>query len=226
VLNELVDGDRSLDKFRTEYEKLHRALLKSHDSEKRLMQKCRELNSELVSNSAKVQSAMKLSEEDKSAITSLRKEIEKAWKMVDAAHEKEQRAKETIQSLRIEINNLTKLVEQGAGMRGKGILFEMINFSCIGITMGQEQEANDLLKIRDELTQERDKLLNDIAQLRRDVDEGSLKQSDLERQIQESNEQIVGLQEKIMQIKTENIRESKKRVCFVLFISIQLIIFN
>jgi chromosome segregation ATPase len=121
VLNELVDGDRSLDKFRTEYEKLHRALLKSHDSEKRLMQKCRELNSELVSNSAKVQSAMKLSEEDKSAITSLRKEIEKAWKMVDAAHEKEQRAKETIQSLRIEINNLSKLVEQGAGMKKRDI---------------------------------------------------------------------------------------------------------
>lgn len=115
VLNELVGGDRSLDKFRTEYEKLHKALLKSHESEKRLMQKCRELNGELVTNSAKVQSAMKLSEEDKSAITSLRKEIEKAWKMVDASHEKEQRAKETIQSLRVEINNLTKLVEQGAG---------------------------------------------------------------------------------------------------------------
>ncbi|CAF4304586.1 unnamed protein product, partial [Rotaria sp. Silwood2] len=114
VLNELVGGDRSLDKFRTEYEKLHKALLKSHDSEKRLMQKCRELNAELVTNSAKVQSAMKLSDEDKSSIASLRKEIEKAWKMVDAAHEKEQRAKETIQSLRIEINNLSKLVEQGA----------------------------------------------------------------------------------------------------------------
>jgi protein-tyrosine-phosphatase len=80
------------------------------------MHKCRELNAELVTNSAKVQSAMKLSEEDKNAIVSLRKEIEKAWKMVDAAHEKEQRAKETIQSLRIEINNLSKLVEQGAGM--------------------------------------------------------------------------------------------------------------
>ena len=81
------------------------------------MQKCRELNAELVTNSAKVQSAMKLSEDDKNAIASLRKEIEKAWKMVDAAHEKEQRAKETIQSLRIEINNLSKLVEQGAGMK-------------------------------------------------------------------------------------------------------------
>ena len=79
------------------------------------MQKCRELNAELVTYSAKVQSAMKLSEDDKSAIGSLRKELEKAWKMVDAAHEKEQRAKETIQSLKIEINNLSKLVEQGAG---------------------------------------------------------------------------------------------------------------
>lgn len=90
-------------------------MVKSHDSEKRLMQKCRELNAELVTNSAKVQSAMKMSDDDKNVITSLRKEIEKAWKMVDAAHEKEQRAKETIQSLRIEINNLSKLVEQGAG---------------------------------------------------------------------------------------------------------------
>ncbi len=124
----MIGGDRSLDKFRTEYEKLHKALLKSHDSEKRLMQKCRELNAELVTNSAKVQSAMKLSEEDKSAITSLRKEIEKAWKMVDAAHEKEQRAKETIQSLRIEINNLTKLIEQGAGMKINTFQFVNILF--------------------------------------------------------------------------------------------------
>ncbi|CAM4776839.1 unnamed protein product [Rotaria magnacalcarata] len=194
VLNELVGGDRSLDKFRTEYEKLHKALLKSHDSEKRLMQKCRELNAELVTNSAKVQSAMKLSDEDKNAIASLRKEVEKAWKMVDAAHEKEQRAKETIQSLRIEINNLSKLVEQGAGF-----------------TMGQEQDVNDLMKARDELSQERDKLLNDITQLRRDLDESAFKQSDLERKIHDFNEQILSLQEKITQSKTENIKEAKRR---------------
>ena len=81
------------------------------------MQKCRELNTELMTNSAKVQAAMKLSEEDKNTISSLQKEIDKAWKMVDAAHEKEQRAKETIQSLRIEINNLSNLVEQGAGTK-------------------------------------------------------------------------------------------------------------
>ena len=207
----MVGGDRSLDKFRNEYEKLHKALLKSHDSETRLTQKCRELNAELVTNSAKVQSAMKLSEEDKSAITSLRKEIEKAWKMVDAAHEKEQRAKETIQSLRIEINNLTKLIEQGAG-RQTNEIDDRDCFSLVGMSMGQEQDVNDLMKIRDELTRERDKLLNDITQLRRDLDESSLKQNDLERQIREGNDQVITLQEKINQARTENIKEAKKRV--------------
>ena len=34
-------------------------------------------------------------------IGSLKKEIERAWKMVEASHEKEQRAKETIHNLKV-----------------------------------------------------------------------------------------------------------------------------
>ncbi|CAF2094448.1 unnamed protein product [Rotaria magnacalcarata] len=77
--------------------------------------------------------------------------------------------------------------------------------------MGQEQDVNDLMKARDELSQERDKLLNDITQLRRDLDESAFKQSDLERKIHDFNEQILSLQEKITQSKTENIKEAKRR---------------
>ena len=40
VLQELM-GDKSLEKFRLEYEKLHQALRKSHESEKKLVNKCR-----------------------------------------------------------------------------------------------------------------------------------------------------------------------------------------
>jgi hypothetical protein len=58
------------------------------DNEKRLVKKCRELNTEIVGNAAKVQTALKLSEEDQQTIVALKKEIEKAWKMVDASHEK------------------------------------------------------------------------------------------------------------------------------------------
>jgi uncharacterized protein YoxC len=85
--------------------------------------------------------------------------------------------------------------------------------------MQQEHDVNDILKIRDELTQERDKLLNDIIQLRRNLDKSSFKQDDLERQIQEGNEQMVSLQEKINQGKNENMKEAKKRVRFIIISS-------
>ena len=88
VLANLV-GDKSLEKFRLEYEKLHRALKRSHDHEKKLIKKVRELNGEIVNNAAKVHTALKLSQEDQNTIATLRKEIEKAWKLVDVAHEKE-----------------------------------------------------------------------------------------------------------------------------------------
>jgi len=72
VLQELM-GDQSLGKFRAEYEKLHKALQKTHESEKRLMQKCRELNAEIVANSAKVSTALKLSQDDQATINNLKK---------------------------------------------------------------------------------------------------------------------------------------------------------
>ena len=115
VINDL-GGEDNLERFRLEYEKLHRALKKSHESEKRLIKKCQELTQEIMANAAKVQSAIKLSQGDHSTIEALKKEIEKAWKMVDAAHEKESRAKETIQQLKKEATTLQQLVEQGTAL--------------------------------------------------------------------------------------------------------------
>ena len=92
-----------------------------------------------MANAAKVQTALKLSQEDQNTIASLKREIEKAWKMVDAAHEKEGRAKETIQQLKHEIQNLSRLVEQGAGL-----------------SIGQENTVNELMKVKQELAKERD----------------------------------------------------------------------
>jgi len=193
VLQELM-GDRSLEKFRVEYEKIHRALKKSHESEKRLMQKCRELNAEIVANSAKVATALKLSQEDQATIGSLKKEIEKAWKMVDGAHEKETRARETIQSLKLEISNLSKLVEQGAGL-----------------TMGQEHSVNELLKQKEELTRERDEQLTEIVTLREQLSEATEREQSLEKEQEDTNLKIQELQQQIQVRNNEAQRESRKK---------------
>jgi len=193
VLTELV-GDKSLERFRQEYEKLHRALKKSHDSEKRLIKKCRELNSEIVSNAAKVQTALKLSQEDQNTIASLKREIEKAWKMVDASHEKEARAKETISQLKSEISNLSRLVEQGAGL-----------------SMGQESQVNDLLKDKDDLMAERDAQVEMIARLRAEVGDYLTAARAKEQERGGAADEIQSLKEVIASRRQEADRDLRRR---------------
>mmetsp|Transcript_23941 Transcript_23941/g.66472 ORF Transcript_23941/g.66472 Transcript_23941/m.66472 type:complete len:870 (+) Transcript_23941:229-2838(+) len=193
VLEELV-GDQSLERFRVEYEKIHRALKKSHESEKRLIKKCRELNAEIVANAAKVQTALKLSEEDQSTIQALKKEIEKAWKMVDASHEKEARAKETIQQLKLEIANLTRLVEQGAGLG-----------------LGEESTVNELLKQKEELTRERDMQVDQIVTLRSELMEHQEKLRSAETEKLTLEGEIQALKDASGAMKAEGERETRKK---------------
>ena len=153
VMKELSAED-NLERFKLEYEKLHRALKKSHESEKRLIKKCQELNQEIVSNAAKIQSALQLSQEDEASIVSLRKEIEKAWKMVDGANEKEAKAKDTILALSNEVKRLNTLVEQGAGL-----------------TLGHKANLQDLIEGKKEDTKARDATRSNVQQLTHDAKE-------------------------------------------------------
>lgn len=193
VITELM-GDQTLEKFRLEYEKLHKALKTSHESEKRLMSKCRDLNAEIITNSSKVAEALKLSQDDQGSIQQLKQELEKAWKMVDTATDRETKARETIQSLKVEISNLTKLVEQGAGL-----------------SMGQESSVNELLQQKDALTQERDELNTQAISLREQLATLSTAQVKAEADLEEADEKIMELQQEL-QMKTNEIsRETRKK---------------
>jgi len=115
TVSDLVN-DRSLDKFREEYEKLHEALVTSHEHNKVLIDKCRQLNNDILSNVNKISSILSLSQNDQRTISGLRHEFEKAWKMVEVSQEREARSKDVIETLKAEITNLTKLVERGGAL--------------------------------------------------------------------------------------------------------------
>ena len=120
---------------------------KSHRNEKRLNTKCQELGSEIASKQAQVDAAQDKTLEDQDTISSLKKEIEKAWKMVDMTQEREERARETIETLNTEIQNLTKVIEEK--------------------TLGAEDtNLNELRKLRDELTNQRDNLKSEVNELK------------------------------------------------------------
>ena len=54
----------------------------AQDHERKLIKKVKDLNGEIVNNASKVHTALKLSQDDQQTITTLRAEVEKAWKMV------------------------------------------------------------------------------------------------------------------------------------------------
>ncbi|KAK7161348.1 hypothetical protein R3I94_004128 [Phoxinus phoxinus] len=193
VLNEL-SGDEKFERFRVEYEKVAKALQKSHKNEKRLMAKCRELNAEMVSNSVKLSTAMKLSDEDQTTISTLKMEIDKAWKTVEASHEKELQAKETILKLKEEITNLKKLDGRGAGV------FE-----------GQEYSMGDLLKIKEELTNQRDKLLSEVVTLRENLTKATDAQQEIEAEKNKAMDTIAQLQQDIQVRQNEVQRETRRK---------------
>ncbi|KAF0757025.1 hypothetical protein AaE_004400 [Aphanomyces astaci] len=193
VLTELV-GDKSLERFRLEYEKLHRALKKSNMQEKKLIKKCRELNGEIVNNAAKVQTALKLSQEDQTTIASLKKEMEKAWKMVDASHEKEIRAKETINQLKDEITNLSRLVEQGAGL-----------------SVGQENAMKELVKVKEELSRNNDEHETNSRKDHARMQELHAKIAEMEEGKRVQALEVQALKDKLQLKATEQERENRRK---------------
>ena len=136
VLKE-IGGDKQLEHFRREYEKLHRALKNSHSNEKKLIKKCKELNNQITESTLKVQQALKLSQEENENIRAFQADLDRAVKTLEAFKEKEETAKSTIQNLREQIEDLGKVVEQGSGL-----------------AVGQDSTVNELLKAKEELTRE------------------------------------------------------------------------
>uniref|UniRef100_A0A3Q2E2H4 Cilia and flagella associated protein 58 n=1 Tax=Cyprinodon variegatus TaxID=28743 RepID=A0A3Q2E2H4_CYPVA len=184
VLSGLAD-DESSNRIRLEYEKLLHALEKSKDNEHRLMSKCRELNAEILSTSNKMAAALKLSEEDEATIASLKKELDEAWKMVDAAHDKEKKDMETIRSLKEDVSKLTDAAEQQTGQQDS--LNEVITVVFL----------RDLIQMIEETTKERDQLMTTVEDLREKLKKATETQQEVETQREDAAQKISKLQQEL-----------------------------
>ncbi len=74
------------------------------------------------------------------------------------------------------------------------------------MTTGQENNVNELIKTKDELSAERDKLLDELVKLRGQLDDSQVKEVDLEKKIEDALNQIT-------QVKLQK----KKRNFFIFF---------
>eukprot|EP00933_Yihiella_yeosuensis_P062734 TRINITY_DN65716_c0_g1_i1.p1 TRINITY_DN65716_c0_g1~~TRINITY_DN65716_c0_g1_i1.p1 ORF type:complete len:892 (+),score=266.60 TRINITY_DN65716_c0_g1_i1:155-2677(+) len=140
----------AVDPFRLEYEKLFKALLASNETEKRLMKRIRDLNSEISTSAQSVQTAQKAAAEDQQQIASLRQDIEQRQKLVEQSLEKERQAKDLISKRKAEIDELIARINQGSGM-----------------TDEQEFQLAQLIGQKDQLEKDRDMLKQNTEMLQR-----------------------------------------------------------
>uniref|UniRef100_A0A8C1JRR2 Cilia and flagella associated protein 58 n=1 Tax=Cyprinus carpio TaxID=7962 RepID=A0A8C1JRR2_CYPCA len=121
-------------------------------------------------------------------------EIDKAWKMVEASHAKELQAKETIQKLKEDITCLNNLIEKGAG-----------------VSEGQEYSMGDLLKIKEDLTKQRDKLLSEVVTLRENLTKATDAQQEIEAEKNKAMDTIAQLQQDTQVRQNEIHRETRRK---------------
>ena len=117
-----------------------------------------------------------LSREDQSTIDALKVELERAWAMVDEAHESELASKRAVSELKTEIEFLKRgedrldSVEERATEDYTGVRPSESIVARSSARRGSSREIDALLSAKETLTSERDELLEQTVKLREEID--------------------------------------------------------
>jgi chromosome segregation ATPase len=193
VLQELA-GDKSLERFRLEYEKLHKALKASHDNEKRHIKRCKELNTEINSHAVKVQIALKLAKEDAQEITHIKSEVDKTWKLVDYARDKEEQLKSQLTLMKAEVVELTRRIE----------LDDVV-------PVAQQQLVDSLVKEKEEVLGDKEDKFNKLKAFKERNIELSQRAAQLEENKMVLENDIRGLKDQIVTTKQQTEKEEGRK---------------
>mmetsp|Transcript_35060 Transcript_35060/g.81393 ORF Transcript_35060/g.81393 Transcript_35060/m.81393 type:complete len:843 (+) Transcript_35060:117-2645(+) len=194
TLQELA-GSKALiiEPFRTEYENLYKALLRSVESENRLTKKIRDLNAEISASCQSVQIAMKTASEDQQQIAALRRDIDAQQKLVEQSLQKEKVSHEAIARYKAEIAELAGNIEQGAGMSTE-----------------QENQVLQLRAQKEQLEKDRDMLRQNTEMLQRVCSTRFKELQKKERELTVSEERIVEIKQSVAE-KRQEIEKEKHR---------------
>lgn len=200
VLQELA-GDKTLERFRFEYEKLHKTLRTSHETEKRLIKRCKEINSDIAANVVKVQVALKLSQDDTHAMTQIKQDVDRTWKLVDQTREKEEELKKRRTELKQEVADLTRRIETDdtAPVHQQDLLNRLAREKDLVLAeksskvekLKELRDKNtDLMKRKNDLEDAKQQLITDIHTLKEGISQANSEASQEETRKKETEKQL------------------------------------
>ncbi len=153
TLNELK-GQEALKKFKLEYEKLHRALKISHESEMRLVRKTKAFVADINVDHEKLTRAKQDEQQMTLAKQRLTQEITDAWNSVKESHAKELEKKQLVSDIKVRIESLKAQLATGSGWSAEQEK-TMKEFTMIkdNLSRGVETKSIELTALRNEVAE-------------------------------------------------------------------------
>jgi len=188
-----LNGDPSLDNFRVEYEKLFRALKKSHTQEKVLAAKCRELGTEIEGNASKVQNALEQSQKNQNTIGMLQLDAKKKSDLLDATKKREILITKTVDKLQEEVTKISSRLERERSS-----------------TMKQTEDYEKVTRERDKLQNHLNESANQAKKLKKESSDSLTRIETLEREYAETRRTNGSLIDEINEHKRQIEREAKR----------------
>ncbi|EAY14202.1 hypothetical protein TVAG_373350 [Trichomonas vaginalis G3] len=206
--------DENLNKFGQQYKQLHEAFLTSHKNNSELIDRCRRLNNEIVQNSTRVNSVLKLSQDDQRTIAGLKFEFDKAWKMVEMSQEREQKSRDVIESLKDEVTKLGKLAEEGGAqsfMEENSLesIQKDINALKSEISL-QTTQLNSLQTDNDSWKKKTDEMKKYTSTLSDEVDKINTELTDLREQTKSVEVEVKGLMDDVQNTRDAMLNSQKE----------------
>jgi chromosome segregation ATPase len=190
ILQDLA-GNQSLLRFRHEYERLYRALRRSHENERILFNKISELSRDMNDQTAKIKTAMRMAHEDTQSINFLKQELDKIFKLLDVSKEREEKNKAKIEKIQGRIRFLTARLEEKKAL--------------------SSEQSNTLMQLNDEkdaLTKLKEKKNQELADLKARLSETL----ETERE-QEVKRQEYSFQKDNLDKEMKEVRDKYKKDC-------------
>lgn len=137
-----MSGDRSIEQFRKRFQELYDALKSSHENERAILQKCKELNNNISMGLSYMKNSEGLTRKDAQTIQLLASELEKAGTIIQMANAKADKDRTRIEHLKQVLEDLKNVIKQSEGEQS-GKTNEIMRLNQEAVLLQKEIEESD-----------------------------------------------------------------------------------
>ncbi len=137
-----MSGDRSIEQFRKRFQELYEALKSSHENERAILQKCKELNNNISMGLSYMKNSEGLTRKDAQTIQLLASELEKAGTIIQMANAKADKDRTRIEHLKQVLEDLKNVIKQSEGEQS-GKTNEIMRLNQEAVLLQKEIEETD-----------------------------------------------------------------------------------